>query len=99
LELPSHPLVHLLALKAYGLEIVEVKIPPDSPVVGKQLREIDLPSDSILTLVVSQEQEPRVPTGDTILNANDEVIAVTKPEFEVALGKALTGREPLEISA
>ncbi len=98
-ELPSHPLVRLLTLKAYGLEIVEVKIPEDSPVVAKQLREITLPPDSILTLVVSQEEEPRVPTGDTVLKANDEVVAVTRPEFEAALGKALTGKEPLETGA
>ncbi len=98
-ELPSHPLVHLLALESYGLVIVEVKIPPDSPAVGRQLREIEMPPDSLLTLVVSQGQEPRVPTGDTVLNANDEVVAVTKPEFEVALGKALTGKEPPETAA
>jgi trk system potassium uptake protein TrkA len=97
-ELPSHPLVRLSALKGGGLEIVEVKVPADSPVVGKQLRDITLPPDSILSLVISKDGEPRVPTGDTVLHTDDEVVAVTKLELETELRKALTGTEPLEMN-
>ena len=36
-ELPTHPLIPLLTLKGGGLEIVEVKVPENSAVVGKRI--------------------------------------------------------------
>ena len=91
LELPSHPLVHLLTLRESGLEVVEVKIPPHSPVVGRRLRDISLPPDSVVALVISKEKQPQVASADTLLEAEDEVVAVTKVEAEAALRAALAG--------
>lgn len=90
-ELPTHPLIHLLNLKSQGLEIVEVKIPPDSSLVGKPLKDIVLPPESVISLVISKEKGPQIPTGNTVLGADDEVVAVTRPETENALRLALTG--------
>ena len=33
-EVPTHPLTHLLTIRDRGLEVVEVKIPPESTTVG-----------------------------------------------------------------
>ncbi|MCK4362005.1 MAG: TrkA family potassium uptake protein [Dehalococcoidia bacterium] len=88
-EVPTHPLVHLLTLKGGDLEIVEVKIPPDSSVVGKRMRQIVFPPDSVICLMIGK-WGAQVPTGDTILEADAQVVAVTRPEVEGALRAALT---------
>lgn len=88
-EVPTHPLVHLLTLKGGSLELVEVKIPQDCSVVGKALKEIPLPPDSVVCLMIGK-RGPQVPRDDTVLEAEARVIAVTKPETEAALRAALT---------
>jgi len=90
-EVPTHPLTHLLTIRDKGLEIVEIKIPPDSTTVGKTVKELSLPPESVLSLIIRKEQKPRVPTANTTLQAEDQVIAVTTPESEEALRKALRG--------
>jgi trk system potassium uptake protein TrkA len=89
-ELPTHPLIPLLTLKGGGLEIVEVKVPESSSVVGMRIGEILLPQQSLIALVVDEDGEPRVPKSDTVLRAGDEVVAVTRTENEDALRAVLT---------
>jgi trk system potassium uptake protein TrkA len=88
-EVPTHPLVHLITLRGGALEMVEVRIPPNSPVVGRRVREIVLPPDSLICLMIGKGGA-QVPTSDTILEAEAQVIVVTKPEVEEALRAALT---------
>jgi len=90
-EVPSHPLMHLLTIREKGLEIVDVKIPPGSTNIGKTIKQLSLPAESILSLIIRQERKPTVPKADTILQAGDQVIAVTPPESEDALRSALIG--------
>lgn len=90
-EVPTHSLTHLQILRQEGLELVEIKIPANSPVVGKQIRDLKLPPDSLLSLIMGKGKRPRVPTEYTILQSEDQVLAMTKPEFETELRTALTG--------
>ena len=90
-EVPTHPLTHLLTLRDKGLEIVEVKIPPEATTVGKSVKELSLPAESKLVLVISKERKPRIPTASTILQAGDRIIALTSPESEDGLRAALRG--------
>ena len=90
-EVPTHPLTHLLEIRDKGLEIVEVKIPPESTAVGKPVKELPLPTGSILSLIIRKARKPIVPAGNTILQAEDQVIAITPPESEEALRIALRG--------
>jgi trk system potassium uptake protein TrkA len=89
-ELPSHPLIPLLELKSSGLEIIEVKIPPGSKVVGKKLRSFSLPKGSAVLLIISKEKGPQIPTPDTVVMAEDEVVAITQAENEEAI-RAILG--------
>jgi trk system potassium uptake protein TrkA len=89
-ELPINPLVHLLTLKEGNLELVEVKVPEDSPAVGKKLSDIALPTNSMVIMIVGKGSA-RVPTGDTVIKAEAQVIAMTQPEVEQALRTAFTG--------
>jgi trk system potassium uptake protein TrkA len=84
-ELPSHPLIPLLTIKGGGLEIVEVKVPPSSAMVGKRVGEVLLPQQCLIALIIDQEGVPRVPTSDTTIRAGDEVVAVTRRESKEAL--------------
>lgn len=90
-EVPTHPITHLLDIKEKGLEIVEIKIPPHSTTIGKTIKELKLPRRSVLSLIIRNRQKPFVPDDDTVLEAEDQIVAVTTPESEEALGTALRG--------
>lgn len=92
-ELPTHPLIQLMTLR-HGFEIVEVKIREDANVVGKTIRDVALPDRSIIWGIVDTEGTPKTPTPDTVLHADDSVIAVTLRENEDALRNALTAPPP-----
>ena len=89
-EIPTHRLIHLLTLREENMEIVEVRIPKGSVAVGKSVKELKLPSDSLLSLIIRNGQTPQVPTVDTVLEVGDRVIAVAAIESERLLRDALT---------
>jgi len=90
-EVPTHPVTHLMEIRDRGLEIVEVRIPADCPSVGRTIKDIILPTGSMLSLIVRKSQKPVVPTAATILMADDQIIAVTTSQTEEALRAALMG--------
>jgi trk system potassium uptake protein TrkA len=88
-EIPTHPLVHLVTMAEEGAGIVEIKIEESSKAVGKTIKDLQLPKDSILALLIRSGEKPRVPTPDTILQADDRFIALTSLENEDELHDAL----------
>jgi len=90
-EVPTHLLTHLMTIRDRGLEIVEIKIPTNSSAVGKAIKELKLPAGSVLPLIIRKGSRPVVPEAETILQAGDQIIAVTSPESEEALRTALRG--------
>ena len=90
-EVPTHSLTHLLDIRDKGLEIVELKIPAGAKTVGKKVKDISLPPKSQLFLIIPKQEKPRLPTATTVLQAEDQIIAVTTPESEEALRTALRG--------
>lgn len=88
-EIPSHPLTHLLTMVEEGTEIVEIKLDEKSQALGKPIKALNLPPDSILVLLIENGEKPRIITQDTILKANDRIIAVTSIENKKALFKKL----------
>ena len=97
-EVPTHPLTHLLTIRDKGLEMVEVKIPPESPVVGKSIEALRLPSETILSLIIRKECKPIIITPHTIIQADDQIIAVTPLESEEILQAVLRGTGQPEVS-
>ena len=88
-KIPAHPLIHLLTMGEEKIEIIEIKILEGSKPVGKSVKELALPSDSILALLIRNGQKPQVPTADTILEVNDRIIALTTTESEKTLQEEL----------
>ena len=93
-ELPSHPLIPLLTIRGGGLEIVEVKVPSNSAMVGKRINDLLLPQQSLIILIIDEEGVPRIPTSDMVIRAGDELVAVARRESEDALRTALTTSVP-----
>ncbi len=90
-EVPTHTLTHLLEIRDKGLEVVEIKILPGSTTVGKPVKELSLPPGSVLSLIIRKVGKPIVPVASTILQSEDQIIAVTPSESEEALRTALRG--------
>jgi trk system potassium uptake protein TrkA len=90
-KIPTHPLIHLLTMGEEKMEIVEVKILNGSKSVGKSVKQLSLPLDSILALLIRNGQKPQVPTADTVLEVNDRIVALTTTDSEEALKKKLAG--------
>jgi len=84
-KIPTHPLIHLLTVGEEKMEIVEIKILEGAKSAGKSIKELSLPSDSILALLIRNGQKPQVPTADTVLEINDRIIALTGTDSEEAL--------------
>ncbi len=90
-EVPTHSLTELLTLEEKGLVIVDVKIPADASTIGKSLKDLNIPRDSKMALIVPNQGGAYVPNGSTILQAGDQVIAVTPDASKEALKSALRG--------
>jgi trk system potassium uptake protein TrkA len=89
--IPAESLMHLLTLRNVGVSFVELEIPPGSPAIGRQLRDLGIPDDCILPLVIRHGQEAIIPYGSTLLEAGDQVIAVSSEQSEEALRRILHG--------
>jgi len=90
-EVSFSDFVSLLNFKRGKLAIVRVDLPEESPVIDKQVKEIQWPEDSVLLSIVRKE-DVIVPKGNTILKAGDDVIALTTVGNESRLSNLLAGK-------
>ncbi len=75
-ELPSRPFIPLVNLRSIGMEIVELNVLSNSPLIGKRVGEIDLPAGSTLSLII-REQQAVIPTPETVIQDEDKLIGFT----------------------
>ncbi len=80
-EVPRYGLVHLLALEEERLEIIELEVSPEAPVVGVAVADVDLPDGSLIISVL-RDGSGFVPKADTVIEAGDEVLLVFDPGLE-----------------
>jgi trk system potassium uptake protein TrkA len=81
----------LLSVKKGRLSIVRVDIPKQSPIINKKLKDIKLPSNSVLVSII-RGPEIIIPSGSTQILADDEIIAATLIDTEKELINALIGK-------
>jgi cell volume regulation protein A len=72
------------------MELVSVSIPADSNIVGKRLSEIELPPNNFISLMI-KKTGATLPTGRSVVEAEDELVAVTPTGDEQILYDILTG--------
>ena len=83
--------VNLMSFRRGKLAIVRVDLPEESPVINKNLQEVVLPEDSVLVSIIRGD-DVIVPKGDTVLKAQDDIIALTTIENEQQLLDLLLGK-------
>ena len=83
-EIPTTPFVNLLTLRNVGMEIVDLYMSDECPWVGKRVGDLALPRDTVLSLLVRNEQRS-FPTPDTRLQRGDRLIGLTSLDSEQAL--------------
>jgi trk system potassium uptake protein len=89
-ELPTSEMIPLLQLHS-GLELVEIRLAETSPAAGRSVREVLLPPESLISLVVDPGGVPRIPSGETRLSPGDALVVVTRKESLDVLRDALIG--------
>jgi trk system potassium uptake protein TrkA len=89
-EIPVHDLLHLAELEGGELQIVEAHLDPDSPVVGREVRDLTLPEGSTIAVLIRDERAIP-PRSDTRLRTGDRILAVTSAESEAELRTLLIG--------
>lgn len=68
----------LIPVGAGQVNVTEVVLDEDSPVVGRTLHELDLPENSLIACIL-RESGPLVPRGGTELSVQDRLILITLP--------------------
>jgi trk system potassium uptake protein TrkA len=89
-EIGLGELVTLLKLNRGEAALVEVTLPETSPCRGKAIRELPLPSDTVIVSVI-RGGKLVIPRGDTTLDAGDEIVAVSTVAAEKSLKEILVG--------
>lgn len=89
-------LVRLFQFRQGRATMVEITVPEDSPTIGRAIRDLALPADSVLVGIIRDEQ-PLAPSPDDSVEALDELLLLTTSDAEAELGAALTGRNAATI--
>jgi trk system potassium uptake protein TrkA len=87
-EISVGDLQTLVRLRQGSVEIVEEKIRPTSCAIGKPLAGLQLPQGCNIAAVI-RGSDVIIPDGSTVLQADDEILAVIRVNNREALQKAL----------
>jgi trk system potassium uptake protein TrkA len=69
-------------------EIVQIEVPEGSPVLGRVVKDLELPRDSLLIAAIRNDQV-QILRGDSQLQSGDTVIALTSKSGEEVLRKLI----------
>ncbi|HWV24042.1 MAG TPA: TrkA family potassium uptake protein [Thermomicrobiales bacterium] len=86
--IPERPFIHLMNLRHADLAIIEASITHRSPVANRTISEIDLPVDCAIA-AIARGKELIVPSPDTVIEPEDEIIAVAHRRDEHRLRELL----------
>src|SRR4029450_12643674 len=90
-EVPKYGLVHLLDLPEERLEIIELIVGDGSPASGRAVKDLGLP-DGSLVISILREGGGFVPSGDSVIEAGDEVLLVLDVGLEQSVTERFTER-------
>lgn len=81
---------NLISIEEGRLNISQIVLQQDSPIIGKTLKEINLPHDIVFGCII-REDKILIPKGDTQLKAGDKTLIITLPEKQAEAFKVLIG--------
>jgi Trk K+ transport system NAD-binding subunit len=70
------------------MEIVELHLLANSPLVGKRVSDLNLPPGSTLSLIIRDEQTV-IPTSETVMQPGDKLIGFTPIAVEGQVEQAV----------
>jgi trk system potassium uptake protein len=85
-------LVRLMTLRQGQANLVEVTLPPDTPLAGLPVRQLQLPADAALVTIL-RGGRVIVPQADDPLEGGDELLFVAAAEVEPEVRAALIARQ------
>ena len=85
--------MHLLATLNKGRAgICTMTLPPDTALEGVTLKDVDLPESSLVISIVRGDAM-MIPNGNTVIHANDEIVAVCEGKSQKPLLRVLRERK------
>jgi trk system potassium uptake protein len=93
-EMSLGDMMTLLKLRKGEYSLVEEKVHPLSPAAGKNLRDLQIPSECVIIAIIRKTQL-LIPHGDTILQPADEVLALVHASQLKQLAILLGPKEPI----
>jgi trk system potassium uptake protein TrkA len=90
-EMSLGDMMTLLKLRKGEYALVEETVHPNAIAAGRAIRELDLPTECVLTAIIRQGRLI-IPRGDTLLQAADEVLAVVHASQVAQLAALLSTR-------
>ena len=94
-DIPVHELLHLAQLEGGELELIEAQIAEDSPALGRRPTDIALPDGCSLFVLIRDDRALAI-RPETVFQAGDKVIAISRTECETDLHRQLIGAAPLD---
>jgi cell volume regulation protein A len=99
------PLAETGTIRRLGAEVVEFPVGPDYALVGRRVRELGLPRDALLSVIVRGE-EAVLPRGSTRIEAGDRLHLVVRTEVAKRMSEVVerweagpVGPQPMERQA
>ncbi|MGM0596685.1 MAG: potassium channel family protein [Myxococcota bacterium] len=83
-------ILNLLPVSEGKVNVTEIVLEKSSPFVGKALKYIELPENSLIAVLI-RDNKPIVPRGNNDLKAGDRLVLITLPDNHGAVLKAFTG--------
>jgi trk system potassium uptake protein TrkA len=83
-------IINLLPVGEGRVNVTEIILDAGSPVAGKLLKDIVLPENALVAVLI-RDNQPIVPRGANQLQTGDRVVLITLPENHGAVLKAFTG--------
>jgi trk system potassium uptake protein len=83
-------IINLMPVGEGRVNVTEIIVEPDSPVAGKLLKDVDLPENTLVAVLI-RDNQPIIPRGPSMLMEGDRVVLITLPENHGPALKAFTG--------
>jgi len=88
-EMSIGDMMTMLKIRRGKYSLVEEKIAPNAPAVGKAIRDLPLPGNCVISGIIRQG-EIVLPRGVTVLQAADEILALVDESSRAQLAKWLS---------
>lgn len=89
-EVTDKPLIHVMNLDSRSSRLINITIPSDASVIGKELQEINMPPHSFPCLI-TKNKNSGIPDKNTIIERGDKLLLVTNSDEERTIFNIFTG--------